>query len=270
MIQKVDVNLHNSQQVLKVRKNTNPVYHTPTNKIEENIAFKGLRSDIQAGLLKSLEKIKSRIPHNVIVVSGPSGVGKDAIIKAFKQLDPYSKKVVAYTTRAMRTGESEGIDYHYISKNLFDEMNSKGEFFNPLVKGDCYGTTIKEVNSKRMGGTVFINMSADQAYKVKNIWKKDAVSIFIKPPSMEELKNRLINRGTETPEKIKKRFNDAKAEMTYCISFDKIIINDKLEDAVKETMKYIKKRSKFTVKLIDSLIALVKQNGKTNKINLNI
>lgn len=268
MIQKVGVQLQNSQYVQKVGSHSNAVYFSASNIAKDSVSFKGLGSDFRTALLNPLEKIKSKIPHNVIVVSGPSGAGKDTIINAVKAADTYSKSAVSYTTRAIRPGEVDGQNYYFVSQEVFDKMDANGEIFQQLrLNGKCYGGTMAEIDSKRKGGNVIMNMSAEEAYKIKEKYGKDSVLLFIAPPNFEELEKRLIKRGTETLEAIKKRLEYGKQQMECAPSFDKVIVNDKLDVAIQDANKYIKKCRKFSVKVIDGLISFVNQIGKSDKVN---
>lgn len=268
MVQKVGVKLQSSQYVPQVGKHTIPVYIPIRNITKDSVSFKGLGSDFKSALIKPLEKIKSKIPHNVIVVSGPSGAGKDTIINAIKASDPYSKSAVSYTTRAIRPGEVEGKNYYFVSQEAFDKMNTNGEIFQQVkLNGNSYGGTTTEIDSKRKGGDVFLNMSAEEAYKIKDKYGKDSVLIFVAPPSFEELERRLVKRGTETLEAIQKRLAYGKQQMECASSFDKVIINDKLEVAIQDAKNYLKKCRKLSVKMVDNLMEFLKQNAKTDKSN---
>lgn len=213
--------------------------------------------------LDTLKNIKSHIPHNVIVVSGPSGVGKDTIIGELKKKSPGIKSVVSYTTRAPRPGEVDGIDYHYINHEAFDKMDRKREFFQQLrMNGNGYGMTTSEVHEKRIGEDVVINISSETAHIVREKYGKKSVLLFINAPSMEEIKKRLIKRGSDAPETIEKRLAYGRQQLEHTQDFDKVIMNDKLDVAVKEAFEYIKNRHSRVIKFLDAGIAFLTKRIK--------
>jgi len=260
MINKIDAKLHNYSYAHKTNVCQNPVYKNRPNQIKNDLAFTGLPKGVNKTLIKTLETIKSKIRHNVIILSGPSGAGKDKTFNAVKQLDPSTKKAVSNTTRAPRDMEVEGIDYYFITKEKYDEMNAAGKFFNPLeLNGNYYGHTLEEVNPKRRGGNVYLNMSAEQIPRMKKIFGKDCFSIFITVTDMKEVKKRLIGRNSETAETLQTRLEYGYEQLKYKENYDKIIVNDVFENTIKEAYDYIQSRKKPVVKLIDKLLDSLKK-----------
>lgn len=232
----------------------------------DTVSFAGNKDNkgsfIQRITQKSIDKMKDlkrRTPHNVVVISGPSGVGKDTIIGELRKKGYELQTTVSYTTRPPRPGEIDGVHYHFISKEKFDEMDKNGEFFeqNRLKNGTCYGGTPMETETKRLGHDVVLNISSDAASKIKNKFGKSAVLIFIKPPSMEEVEKRLISRGTDSPEDIKIRLANGLEQFKYIDEFDKVILNDKLDDAASQALKYLNHRQGIAVRIINFVIKIL-------------
>lgn len=167
-----------------------------------------------------------------IVVSGPSGVGKGTICeRLIKDLNAWYS--VSMTTREMREGEVDGVNYYFISKNEFLDKIEKGKFLEyNLYNGNYYGTPKDKVLEKLgEGKNVFLEIDVNGARNIKDIFP-DAILIYIAPPSIEELKKRLINRGTENMEIINNRIEIAKNELGQVDFYDYIVVNDDLEEAI--------------------------------------
>ena len=179
--------------------------------------------------------VKEKKSGALIVISGPSGAGKDTIVnEVVKEIN--AKVSVSMTTREKRKGEEEGKDYFFVTKEHFLEQIDKGNFLEfANVHGDnYYGTPKDEVEKNLKNGTdVILVIDIQGALKVKS-QTDEAIFIFIMPPSMRELKNRLINRGTETKEQLIKRFKDAYQEINEVTKYNYVVINDNLNDAVKK------------------------------------
>lgn len=174
-----------------------------------------------------------------IVVSGPSGVGKGTICdRLVKELN--AEYSVSYTTREPRVGEVNGVNYNFISMDDFKKKIALGDFLEyNLYNGNYYGTSKSFVLSRMEKGiNVFSEIDVNGARNVKRIFP-DALLIYIAPPSMEELRNRLIGRGTEDMEKINNRLAIAEKEMQQVDMYDKVIVNDDLEKAIDEVRKVI-------------------------------
>ncbi len=156
-----------------------------------------------------------------------------------KQL-PNLKRVVTYTTRPPRPGEEAGRDYHFISREEFERLREQGAFLEwAEVYGNFYGSPKHEVERLlAQGHDVVLVVDVQGALAVKQ-QRPDAILIFLKPPSLEELKRRLETRGTDAPEVIARRLAKAEWEMQQAHHFDHIVLNDELENAVEALMQLI-------------------------------
>lgn len=177
----------------------------------------------------------------LVVFSGPSGVGKGTIRKVvFDRLGEKLYYSISMTTRAVREGEVNGKDYHFVSRDEFLKELDRDNFleYNEYV-GNFYGTPKDIVFDKiNQGIDVVLEIEVNGA---KQIMDKvpNCVSIFIAPPSFEELKQRLVNRNTDTPEVIEKRLKKAKDEIELAGLYDYIVINDNVEEAAEEVISIL-------------------------------
>lgn len=170
----------------------------------------------------------------LIVLSGPSGAGKGTICKALLSRGDYWLSVSA-TTRNPRVGEIEGKNYYFIDKDEFVNRIESGDFLEHAeVYGNYYGTPKSKVLSALDSGkNVILEIDIQGALKVKESYP-GGVFIFILPPSMEELKQRIINRGSETKESLMTRFKSAYQEINYVSKYNYAVVNDTVEEAVKK------------------------------------
>jgi guanylate kinase len=178
-------------------------------------------------------KTKGRNKGLVILLSAPSGAGKDTILSRALEICPNLWKSVSVTTRPRREGELEGGDYRFIGKVEFDGMVRNHELLEHTeFVGNGYGTPKKPFLDRiEQGIDVVLKIEVEGAARIKKIFP-EAVSIFVLPPSAEELERRLRERATEPEDKITQRVNRAKIEMTFAKTYDYIIVNDSLEEAV--------------------------------------
>lgn len=179
----------------------------------------------------------------LIIVSAPSGCGKSTIIG---QIIDNPKLNLAFsisaTTRNPREGEQHGVNYYFLSVDEFRQAIANGELveYEEVYPGRYYGTLKKEVERIcDSGKNVILDIDVKGGINVKGQYGDRAKSIFIQPPSVEELKNRLISRGTETEESLAERVGKAEYEISFASQFDCIVVNDVLQVAVEETVKII-------------------------------
>lgn len=177
-------------------------------------------------------------PPLLIIVSGPSGVGKDAALKRMLELDYPFYFLVTNTTRPKRAEEVEGVDYHFVTKGQFGEMEQRGEFLErAVVYGYDYGNSRREVKEAlARGQDVIMRIDVQGAATLKRL-VPDAVFIFMLPPSIEKLEARLRKRRTEPEEYLRIRLHAARLEMNEVDKFDYAIVNE--DDALDETADLI-------------------------------
>jgi guanylate kinase len=180
----------------------------------------------------------------LIVISGPSGCGKGTVIKKLRETVPFWLSV-SNTTRGIRPGETEDVTYHYISNEEFEQKIKEGNMLEyASYEGrsglTTYYGTPKEpvVEHLQAGENVVLEIEVQGARQIKALFP-EAVTIFIKPPSMEELERRLTARKTEKPEDIAKRLATALKELPEAERFDHIVINDNLSDCVHEVIQIL-------------------------------
>jgi len=173
----------------------------------------------------------------LFIVSSPSGGGKTTVIKeTMAELGTWGIKShfsVSHTTRSARPSETDGVDYHFVSRDTFEGMAAVGEFLEwAKYAGNLYGTARAEVEGRlSMGTDVFLDIEVQGANQVKTL-VPEVVKVFIYPPSYEILKHRLVRRGQDSEEAIRRRLGWALREFGVAGEFDYAIINDRLDDAV--------------------------------------
>jgi guanylate kinase len=169
----------------------------------------------------------------VFVITGPSGVGKGTLIRALLERVPELELSVSATTRRPRPGETQGVDYHFLSDAEFDRLVAAGEFVEwAEYSGRKYGTLRSELDDRvRAGRPVVLEIEVQGARQVRGT-VPEAVQVFIAPPSPETLRLRLVGRGTDNPEEVERRLDTAAAELAAQDEFAHVVVNDRLEDAV--------------------------------------
>ena len=191
-----------------------------------------------------------------MVVSGPSGAGKGTICKELlsRRGDDITVSISA-TTRSPRDGEVEGVNYFFLKKDKFKEMIEEGEFLeHAQVYDNFYGTPKKFVMDELLAGrNVLLEIDIQGAMQVREKYP-EGVFVFVLPPSMKELKNRIIGRGSETAETLEKRFSSAFSEIDYIEKYDYYIINDKVDKATDTLVSIIEAESHRVVENIEELI----------------
>lgn len=178
----------------------------------------------------------------LIIISGPSGVGKDTIVNKYLEKHKEDELSISMTSRPIREGEIDGINYYFKTKEEFENAIKTDEMLEfALYNGNYYGTPKSEVESRlKKGINVILVIEVVGAMNVKNMMGDKCTLIFIMPPSMEELKERLLNRGSDSNEAINNRLNIAKKEIEVSDKYDYKIVNDDIENTVKELEKIIK------------------------------
>jgi guanylate kinase len=176
----------------------------------------------------------------LFVVSSPSGGGKGTIIRNVLAVIENLSYSVSYTTRAPRLGEVDGREYFFVSRDIFDEMIAAGEFLEwACVHGNLYGTAKRQVAEETGAGLdIIVEVDVQGAASVRQLLM-DSVSIFILPPSAEVLRQRLLARGTDSPEELEVRLRNAPEELKQYSAFDYVIINDEIEKAVHQLASII-------------------------------
>jgi guanylate kinase len=177
----------------------------------------------------------------VFVISGPSGVGKDALIEKLVALDPNLERSVSYTTRRPRRNEKNSVDYSFVSREEFQSLVASGEMLeHATYDGNLYGTSARRVESLRSAGhDVILKIEVKGADQVRQRLP-DATLIFLAPPSMQELIRRTTLRQTESAEERSARQMIAETEMTFAPRYDHVVVNDELDRAVSEVLAIIK------------------------------
>lgn len=168
----------------------------------------------------------------LFVVSSPSGGGKGTLIQRVLKGMPHLGYSVSYTTRAPRTGEVDGCEYFFVTPEKFESMIAEGAFLEwARVHGKLYGTSRQQVSRElRAGRDIILEVDVQGAESVRELIAY-SVSIFILPPSPETLQQRLLARGTDSPEELTLRLRNAPAELNHFKDFDYVIINDEIERA---------------------------------------
>ena len=179
----------------------------------------------------------------LFIVSAPSGAGKTSLVRALLAADPGVRLSISHTTRPMRPGEADGRDYHFISRDVFDAMRARGDFLESAeVHGNFYGTSRAWISEGMMAGDdVLLEIDWQGALQVRRIMA-EAVGIFVLPPSLDALAERLANRATDSPEVIARRMSAARSEIGHVGEFDYVIINTEFEDAARDLIAIVRAR----------------------------
>lgn len=185
-----------------------------------------------------MKKMKGK----VIIFSAPSGSGKSTIVRHILELYPDMEFSVSATSRPPRGEEVHGREYYFISNEEFSRRVEAGEFveWEQVYAGRCYGTLKSEIERIwAKGHVVIFDVDVKGGVNLKNYFGDDSFSVFIKAPSIEELRRRLVLRGTDTPEAIEERVAKASEEMTWQDKFDFVLVNDDLQTAYAEAEKAV-------------------------------
>jgi len=171
----------------------------------------------------------------LFVVSAPSGAGKTSLCKQIVDFFPALGHSVSFTTRAKRDGEQDGLDYHFVSAQQFASMVKNNEFVEwAEVHDNCYGTARKTIDAARASGhDLLLEIDWQGAAQLKENGV-EGVYVFILPPGFEELRKRLEGRGTDAPEVIERRLQNARRELAEAFRYDYLVVNDNFDQALSE------------------------------------
>lgn len=180
---------------------------------------------------------------HIIILSAPSGSGKSSIIsRLINEPDLCLGFSISATSRPPRGKEKHGVEYYFLSPDEFDQAVSQNKFveWEEVYPGTCYGTLRSEVERVTDSGrNLIMDIDVKGAASVKKCFPKESVSIFIMPPSIEELERRLKERGTDSEEVIDRRIHKAEYEISFAPEFDYCVVNDSLEDAIENVKQII-------------------------------
>jgi guanylate kinase len=176
----------------------------------------------------------------LVVLSGPSGVGKDTVLRALFALDPHLRYSVSYTTRAPREGEADGVAYSFVDRATFEEMAARGEFLETAeVHGNLYGSSRRRVEEALdRGEDIVLKIDVQGAAQLRGR-VPDALFIFLEPPSPEVLRERLRARGTDDADALRRRAADAERELAEAERYDHRVVNDDVERAAREILAIV-------------------------------
>ncbi|MFZ6048218.1 guanylate kinase [Pseudomonas sp. CR3202] len=174
-------------------------------------------------------------PGTLYIVSAPSGAGKTSLVKALIDAEPNIRVSVSHTTRGMRPGEVDGVNYNFVTREQFVQMLEHGDFLEHAeVFGNLYGTSQRWVQQTLAEGhDLILEIDWQGAQQVRHLMPQ-AKSIFILPPSQEALRQRLNNRGQDSEEIIERRMREAVSEMSHYVEYDYLVINDDFATALED------------------------------------
>jgi guanylate kinase len=178
---------------------------------------------------------------NLFIICAPSGAGKTSLVTALLEREPEIELSISYTTRAPRRGETEGRSYHFVPRDDFLAMASRGEFLESAeVHGNLYGTSQTWISGRRNEGKdIVLEIDWQGAAQVRKLIP-DAIGVFILPPSPEVLRRRLIGRGQDSAEVIERRLATAREEVAHVEEFDYVIINQNFDVAVSDLVSIVR------------------------------
>lgn len=178
---------------------------------------------------------------NIFVVTAPSGAGKTTLVAALLAADQQIKLSVSYTTRAPREGEVDGKNYHFVGREAFIAMLQRSEFLESAeVYGNFYGTSQLWIQQQLdAGNDILLEIDWQGAQQVRKLFPQ-AIGVFILPPSLPVLEQRLRGRGTDSEESIAKRMASAREEITHVDEFDFVIVNEVMDEAIKDLISVVR------------------------------
>jgi guanylate kinase len=182
---------------------------------------------------------------SIIVISAPSGSGKSTLIRRLMAASPGLRFSISYTTREPRMMEEDGRDYYFVSRLIFERMVSRGEFVEwAEVYGHLYGTAHKQLQAAQEAGYDILLDIDVQGHQQVRQRLPEAVSVFILPPSFQELSRRLRERHSDAPEDIERRLETAREEIAHWVEYDYLVVNDNLNDAT-QALRAIVRAARF-------------------------
>ncbi|MGE4587653.1 MAG: guanylate kinase [Mangrovibacterium sp.] len=173
----------------------------------------------------------------LIIFSAPSGAGKTTVVRHLLKTTPFLGFSISATSRAPRPNETDGVDYYFLSEKEFRGKISRDEFleWEEVYPGTFYGTLKSEVERiRRQGKHVLFDVDVVGGSNIKKYYGEEALAVFIRPPSVEELEKRLTLRSADSPEVIRKRVEKAEWELGFAPQFDRILVNDDLQTTLRE------------------------------------
>ncbi|MEN9658742.1 MAG: hypothetical protein RL571_2207 [Pseudomonadota bacterium] len=178
---------------------------------------------------------------NLFVVTAPSGAGKTTLVAALLAADQNVQLSVSFTTRAPRPGEVDGKDYHFVAREVFEKMILNGDFLEHAeVYGNYYGTSQTWINHAiDTGSDILLEIDWQGAAQVRRLFP-EVVGLFVLPPSVEVLEQRLKNRGKDSDEVIERRMAAAKEEISHVEEFDYVIVNEHIDEAVRDIVSTVR------------------------------
>lgn len=197
---------------------------------------------------------------SLFVVTAPSGAGKTSLVRALLQADSQVALSISYTTRPIRPGEENGRDYHFVTREQFEEMLERGDFLESAeVYGNYYGTSQVWMREAMAGGQdVILEIDWQGAAQVRQLFP-EAVGVFILPPSLEALQQRLQGRGQDSAEVIARRLAAAREDMSHVSEFDYVIINDQFDVALNDLLAVFRANRLRLARQMDRHAALIKE-----------
>jgi len=178
---------------------------------------------------------------SLFIICAPSGAGKTSLVNALLEREPDIELSVSYTTRPPRAGEEDGREYHFVSRDVFLAMASRGEFLESAeVHGNLYGTSQSWINERRATGRdIVLEIDWQGAQQVRRL-VPGAIGVFIVPPSLQILRKRLTARGQDSAEVIERRLANAREEIGHVEEFDYVIINQTFDVAVVDLVSIVR------------------------------
>jgi guanylate kinase len=200
---------------------------------------------------------------NLFIISAPSGAGKTSLVYALLNINPHIDLSISYTTRDPRSGEQDGKDYYFVSRETFFEMAKRGDFLESAeVYGNFYGTSQIWISQEiAKGRDILLEIDWQGAAQVRRLFK-DSISIFILPPSLQALERRLTGRGKDNAAVIAKRLAAVREDVAHVAEFDYVIINDNLDEALRELNAVVLSAALRCTKQLSRHQALINQLQK--------